>query len=129
MLDAVAREKRFLAFTQAPPVAEAYAFYRATIATGIGRIASWDGNSVGWCDIVPTHGQARSHVGHLGIGLIPSARHRGIGAQLMHAAIAAAWAKGLTRIELSVRADNANAKALYEGLGFQTEGFMQRAFC
>jgi RimJ/RimL family protein N-acetyltransferase len=46
---------------------------------------------------------------------------------LIRAAIDNAWEKGLTRIELSVRIDNANAKALYERMGFQTEGIHRRA--
>jgi putative acetyltransferase len=128
-LDAVAREKRFLAFTQAPAKAEAFAFYRAIIAgAGCQIVALLDGQVVGWCDVLPTFGQARAHVGMLGIGLVPAARHRGIGAKLMQAAMSAAWSKGFTRIELSVRADNTNARALYERLGFQVEGLMRRAF-
>ena len=86
-----------------------------------------DGQIVGWADVLPGTGQTRAHVGTLGIGLIPAARHRGIGAQLMRAAIDGAWARGLTRIELSVRADNANAKALYERLGFELEGVRCRS--
>ena len=33
------------------------------------------GEVVGWCDILPTLGEARRHVGVLGIGVIPGARH------------------------------------------------------
>ncbi|WP_230463632.1 GNAT family N-acetyltransferase [Burkholderia ubonensis] len=129
VLDTVAREKRFLAFTQAPPEEEAFAFYRSIVAGGGHMsVAVLAGHVVGWCDVLPTHGQARSHVGTLGIGLIPSARHLGIGSKLMGVTIAAAWSKGFTRIELSVRADNKNAKALYERLGFEAEGLMRRAF-
>ena len=128
-LDTVAREKQFLAFTQAPPQAEAFAFYRSVMAgRGCQLVAMLDGRVAGWCDVLPSHGQARAHVGTLGIGLVPSARHRGIGAKLMQATIDAAWSRGFTRIELTVRADNTNAKALYERLGFETEGFMRRAF-
>lgn len=128
-LDAVAREKRFLAFTQAPSEEEAFAFYRSVIAgAGCQLVALVDGQVVGWCDTLPTYGEARSHVATLGIGLIPSARGRGIGAKLMQATIAAAWSRGFTRIELTVRADNTNAKALYERFGFETEGFMRHAF-
>jgi RimJ/RimL family protein N-acetyltransferase len=128
-LDTVAREKRFLAFTQAPPEEEAFAFYRSIVAGGgYMSVAVLDGQVVGWCDVLSTHGQARSPVGTLGIALIPSARHLGIGAKLMGVTIAAAWCKGFTRIELTVRADNKNAKALYERLGFETEGIMRRAF-
>lgn len=128
-LDAVAREKRFLAFTQAPPLEQSFDFYRSIIANdGCQLVALIDGQVVGWCDVLPNHGQARSHVGTLGIGLVPSARHLGIGAKLMRATIAMAWAKGMTRIELTVRVDNRNAKALYERLGFEDEGLQRRAF-
>ncbi|RZL87020.1 MAG: GNAT family N-acetyltransferase [Variovorax sp.] len=128
-LDTVAREKRFLAFTEAPPEKESWAFYSSIVANGwCQMVALLDGVVVGWCDVLPTHGQARSHVGTLGIGLIPSARHLGIGAKLMQASIDAAWATGLTRIELTVRVDNTNAKALYERLGFRVEGLLRRSF-
>jgi len=62
------------------------------------------------------------------MGLIPKARHLGIGERLMRATIAKAWAKGLTRIELTVRVDNLNAKALYERLAFKHEGIKKREF-
>lgn len=128
-LDAVAREKRFLAFTEAPSEEDCWAFYSSIVANGwCQMVAVLDGVVVGWCDVLPTHGQARSHVGTLGIGLVPSARHLGIGARLMQAAIDAAWAAGLTRIELTVRVDNENAKALYERLGFTVEGLLRRSF-
>jgi ribosomal protein S18 acetylase RimI-like enzyme len=65
----------------------------------------------------------------LGIGLLPEFRGRGIGRQLMRRTIAAAFASGLTRIELTVREKNANAVALYRSLGFETEGFHRDAVC
>lgn len=127
-LDVVAREKRFLAFTQAPPFDESLAFYRSIIANDLCQFVALEGtNAVGWCDILPTHGEARSHVGRLGIGLIPRARHKGLGARLLEATIAKARSKGLTRIELAVRTDNANAKALYERFGFVVEAVQQRS--
>lgn len=127
-LDTVAREKKYLAFTQAPPREEAFAFYRSVLAGGhCLLVARCEGRVIGWCDVLPVHGEARAHVGMLGIGLLPAFRGRGIGAQLMRATIARAWARGLTRIELAVRADNPNAKALYERLGFRTEGLMRHA--
>lgn len=129
VLDTVAREKRFLAFLQAPPIEETFAFYRNIVANDLCQvIAIEDGVVVGWCDVLPTHGEARAHVGTLGIALLPHVRHRGIGAKLMEAAIAQAWAKGLARIELTVRTDNANAKALYERFGFVVEGTLRHAF-
>jgi putative acetyltransferase len=129
-LDTVAREKKYLAFTQAPPRDAAFDFYRSVIAQGdCMQVALWDEQVVGWCDVLPVRGEARAHVGTLGIGLLPQFRRRGIGQLLLKAAIAGAWARGLTRIELSVRAKNASAKALYERLGFVTEGLMRRATC
>lgn len=127
-LDVVAREKRYLAFTEAPPWESSRAFYEHIVANDLCQVVAVQGHEVvGWCDILPGVGQTRSHIGTLGIGLIPAARHRGIGAQLMRAAIDGAWARGLTRIELSVRADNANAQALYKRLGFEPEGIRRRS--
>jgi ribosomal protein S18 acetylase RimI-like enzyme len=127
-LDAVAREKRFLAFTQAPPFEDSLAFYRGIVANDLCQFVSLEETRVvGWCDILPTHGEARSHVGHLGIGLVPHARHKGLGAKLLEATIAKAGTKGITRVELAVRADNTNAKALYERFGFVVEALQERS--
>ena len=128
-LSSVARERRFLAFTEAPPPEQSRAFYESVIANGsILRVAVLDGAVVGWCDVLPTHGQACAHVGSLGMGVTATARGRGIGSLLLKAAIDAAWAAGLTRIELVVRVDNANATALYERHGFVVEGRQRQAF-
>lgn len=123
VFDAVARERRFLAFTEAPPREQSVAFYRSVLTSGFPHVVAVEaGDVVGWCDVAPVFGQSRAHIGILGIALLPRARRRGVGARLMDAAIQAAWAKGLTRIELSVRADNLRAKALYERFGFASEG-------
>ncbi|RCW65608.1 GNAT family N-acetyltransferase [Pseudorhodoferax soli] len=129
-LDQVAREKRFLAFTQAPPFDEARAFYRDIVSGNLCQcIAVLGGEVVGWCDVLPVRGEARAHVGTLGIGLVPKARQRGIGARLLEQAIAGAWARGMARIELAVRADNLNAEALYRRFGFVPEGRQRHAYC
>jgi putative acetyltransferase len=100
-LDVVAREKRYLALTQAPDEQNAFAFYRNIISNElVFSVALADGLVAGWCDVLPTFGQARAHVGILGIVLLPAYRHRGIGRQLIEHAIARAWEKGFTRIEL-----------------------------
>jgi len=127
-LDSVAREQRFLAFTEAPPPEQAMVFYASVLSNQWCLwVATLDGVVVGWCDVLPTHGQARAHVGSLGMGIVSAARGRGIGSALLRATVDAAWTSGLTRIELSVRCDNAKAKVLYERQGFVTEGLLRHA--
>ncbi|MDP9991069.1 putative acetyltransferase [Variovorax boronicumulans] len=128
-LDVVAREQKYLALTQAPPWENSLAFYRDVLAQGFPHVVAVDAGDrvVGWCDVSPVFGHSRAHIGILGIALLPEARGRGLGTQLLQAAIDRSWARGLTRIELSVRADNLNAKALYERLGFEHEGLARRA--
>jgi RimJ/RimL family protein N-acetyltransferase len=128
-LDSVSREGRYLAFLEAPSREDAFAFYRNIVSNDLCHfVAVLEGEVVGWCDILPVRGEARAHVGTLGIGLLARARRMGIGAKLMQATIAKAWAKGLTRIELNVRADNSNARGLYEKLGFELEGVRRKTF-
>ncbi|KLN56904.1 GNAT family N-acetyltransferase [Variovorax paradoxus] len=128
-LDVVAREQKYLALTQAPPWEQSLAFYRNVLAAGFPHFVAVDGSGkvVGWCDVSPVFGHSRVHIGVLGIALLPEARGHGLGAQLLQAAIGKSWARGLTRIELSVRADNPKAKALYERFGFEHEGLLRRA--
>jgi RimJ/RimL family protein N-acetyltransferase len=63
----------------------------------------------------------------LGVGLLPDFRGKGIGRKLMGQTIDAAFAFGLTRIELTVREENVNAIALYKSLGFEIEGLHRNA--
>jgi ribosomal protein S18 acetylase RimI-like enzyme len=104
------------------------AFYENLLKAGCPYFVALCGaRVVGWCDVSSVMGESRAHIGVLGIGLLPEARHRGIGLHLMEAAIAKSWSNGLTRIELSVREDNHNAKSLYEKLGFEVEGLRRKA--
>lgn len=134
VLDGVAREKRYLAMTEAPPPDAAAAFFRSAIEAEevqIVAVRREEGCDVvlGCCDVLRQFGQARSHAGRLGIWLAPDARGRGLGQRLLTAAIALAKARGITRIELSVRVDNPGAKRLYERCGFTVEGLQKRCMC
>lgn len=129
VFDTVAREKHYLASQQAPEPAAMRGYLQGNLDNRQPYyVALVNGRVSGWCGIQPVHGQARAHVGMLGMGLLPVARGQGIGQRLLQVAADAALAYGFTRIELSVRADNARAKALYERMGFVHEGLQRDAF-
>ena len=58
----------------------------------------------------------------LTIGVRPAARRRGLGRQLLDAALAEAARRGATAAFLEVAADNAAARALYAGARFAVAG-------
>ena len=129
VFDSVAREKHYLASQHAPEPGLMRGYLQAYIDKGQPYfVALQNGQPCGWCSIQPVHGQARAHVGMLGMGLLPHLRGQGVGGPLMHAALDAAWAYGFSRVELSVRADNARAIALYQRMGFVQEGLLRDAF-
>ncbi len=129
VFDSVAREKHYLASQHAPEPAAMRAYLQAYIDKGQPYfVALQGGQPCGWCSIQPVHGQARAHVGMLGMGLLPHLRGQGVGGALMQAALDAAWAYGFTRVELNVRADNLRAIALYQRMGFVQEGLLRDAF-
>ena len=125
-LDFVARERRYLAFLEAPPIDSTRAFilnhirqrYPQFVAISAGKVA-------GWCDVTPKSRPIYAHCGVLGMGLLPRFRGQGIGTRLILRTLHAARARGLSRVELAVREDNANAIALYEKVGFVTEGLQR----
>jgi RimJ/RimL family protein N-acetyltransferase len=128
-LDRVARERRFLSFLEAAPLDQVRTFVLQNVSDGLPQfVVLADGQVVGWCDILPnTRKTLQSHCGTLGIGLLPDYRGRGIGRTLIRRTIDAAIAIGLTRIDLTVRADHLNAIALYKAVGFEAEGLHRNA--
>lgn len=125
----VVAEKKFLAWVTAPPKQEAFSYYRSLMKESQSAFVACEGEKVlGHCDIQPASGDARSHVGHIGLYLAPHARNQGIGRKLMTTTISDAFDRGLTRIELTVRIDNTNAIVLYERLGFEMEGTNRNVF-
>jgi ribosomal protein S18 acetylase RimI-like enzyme len=131
VVGAVARERDYLTFLDCPPMDGTREFVLDNIKNHHPQFLALDGEAVvGWCDITPpSTREVHRHVGVLGIGLLPPYRGRGLGRQLMQAALDAARAKGLTRIELKVRATNTRARALYEKMGFVLEGTLRRDWC
>jgi putative acetyltransferase len=127
-LDAVAREKRWLAQIEAPPLERIEAFVRDSVAADAAQFVALDGSTVvGWADIFPAWAHAVVHTGTLGMGLLPAWRGQGLGRALLLACIAKARAQGITRITLQARADNTAAIGLYEALGFRHEARLHNA--
>lgn len=127
VLDAVARERRYLAFLEAPPLDRVRRFVLGNLRSGTAQFVALDGDAVvGWCDVTPKLHETLRHSGTLGMGVAPTHRGRGIGARLIATTLDAAAANGLSRIELMVRTDNAPAIALYRRSGFELEGTCRR---
>jgi ribosomal protein S18 acetylase RimI-like enzyme len=127
-LDVVAREHKYLVFLQAPPIEASREFIGNSIANRHPHFVALDGDRVvGWCDVTPRLWPATGHSGVLGMGLLPEWRGRGVGRGLLERTLKAARAFPLTRVELSARADNEHAIALYRKVGFEVEGRRRRS--
>ena len=127
--DAVARERRFLAVLEAPPLDEVRQYVQDAIdADDPMAVALGEDAVVGWCDIRRYRQATRRHRGALGMGVIPAWRQRGVGSRLLGAVLELACARGFARVDLDVYADNAPAIRLYEKFGFTHEGFQRDAF-
>jgi putative acetyltransferase len=110
-------------------------------ASVAGRKAQWEGRARGRSDfalvaliegkIVGSLGfnrfdGRRTHAGAFGMAVHDDYWGRGVGTALMQALVDQAdkWL-GLTRLELTVFADNDRAIALYERFGFEREGILR----
>jgi ribosomal protein S18 acetylase RimI-like enzyme len=121
-LDAVAREKKYLAQIEALPLERIKGFVHESVSNNAAQFVALEGGSVvGWCDIFPDWAHAVQHCGTLGMGVLEPYRGRGIGKQLLSATIAKAFSSGITRIVLEARVDNLPAIKLYERMGFVHE--------
>lgn len=127
-VDAVAKEGLWLARLAAPPLADCHAFIAENLAKGWPHFVALDGKKlIGWCDIVGDARENQAHGASLGMGLRRDYRGQGIGRRLIETTIAAAWAAGFKRIQLTVNADNAAGIALYRKVGFEAEGLFRKA--
>jgi putative acetyltransferase len=123
LIDTVARERRYLACTSGyseQSTASFIAFVKAS--NGVHLVAVVNDAIVGWCDITPLSFEGMTHVGRLGMGVEAGCRGKGIGKQLLTAALARAFTQGLERVELEVFRSNTSAVRLYEARGFLREG-------
>jgi ribosomal protein S18 acetylase RimI-like enzyme len=127
-LDRVARERRYLALLEAPPLERTAEFVRGNIAGGVPQFVAIAADTVvGWCDVTPMQRKVFAHRGVLGMGVVPEYRGRGVGRGLVEATLSAARSMNLARIDLEVRADNAAAIGLYRAFGFGVDGVKRDA--
>jgi ribosomal protein S18 acetylase RimI-like enzyme len=96
---------------------EAWPDLSRTIKNGAALLAEDDGRAVGFifC-VLGDRGRKTAHVTDFYVR--PEARDRGVGTQLLGALIDPARANGLDHVSLEVLVRNADARRLYERLGF-----------
>ncbi len=124
----MAREHKYLALLEAPPLERASAFVRRNIEKGYPQlVAVIDREVVGWCNVPPAAREVMAHVGDLFMGVLPQWRGQGLGERLLRESLAAADAFGYLRVELGVFGSNARAASLYRKAGFVEEGIKRRA--
>ena len=122
-IDAVARERHFLAATHGFSTGQTRSFIEfLRKSRGVHLVVLDGGRVVGWCDVTPCSYEGMTHVGRLGRGLLPTFRGHGWGRRLLATALDAAFANNLGRIELAVFAANTGAITLYRRAGFREEG-------
>lgn len=127
-IDSVARERRYLAFLEGPPMHTTRDFVLQNIKNNWPHLIALDEKKViGWCDITALDRPVFAHIGSLGMGVIAPYRGQGVGTALLKEALERAKAKGLTRIELTVREQNTPAIRLYKKFGFVIEGMHKNA--
>ena len=127
-IDIVARERKYIALVEAPPIEQVRAFVARNVERGYPQIvAVVDGIVVGWCNVPPASRAVSAHVGDLFMGLVPEFRGKGFGERLLRQAIQAADEFGFRRIELGVFASNTVAAVLYRKVGFVEEGVKRMA--
>ena len=125
-VDMVAKERKYLATTQAPSLDCVRAFVENNIAENKPQFVAVDGDRVvGWSDFIRKERPISRHVGVLGMGVLPDYRSKGIGRRLLQTVIQEAFQQEMIRIELLVHASNLVAIGLYEKMGFRMEGTMK----
>jgi ribosomal protein S18 acetylase RimI-like enzyme len=124
-LDIVARERRYLAITEPPTLAQVSAMQASPSVVQI--VAAAGDHIVGWADIRRFDTPGFTHRGTLGMGVVPSFRRRGLGKRLLQEILDRSRFLRVTRIELQVLLSNVVALQLYRRYGFQIEGALPAA--
>ncbi len=126
-VDTVAREKKYLAMTEAFPLDSTIEFIKSSIEKNIPQLFVIDtkiDRCVGWGDAMPKN----ETTGYLGTSLLAEYRDQGIGKRLLQAIIELSKEYGYHSIELDVRSSNTRAIHVYEKAGFVTTNVITGGF-
>jgi RimJ/RimL family protein N-acetyltransferase len=127
-LNSVARERRYLAFVQAPPKESVREYVLSNIEKDIPQfVATKENEVIGWCDITSMRREGFRHCGELGMGVRNGFRRMGVGTRLVDQTIQKTKEQGIERVELEVFGSNIPAIRLYEKMGFTVEGVKKKA--
>lgn len=127
VLDSVAREKKWLAFTQAPSYEHMREFVGELIKDNdIQVYAVLNDTVIGWCYITRRKRKVFAHTGSLGMGILKPYRGRGVGSILMEEVIRQARGSGLEKICPEVYSHNTAGIALYKKFAFIEEGIKRK---
>jgi ribosomal protein S18 acetylase RimI-like enzyme len=124
-LDAVARERKYLIFLQAPPYDSSVEYFETMMGDNGIMLQALDGEKlVGWCDVRREAAEIAKHCGTLGMAVVDGYRGCGIGERLITQTLEAIRQSdlGIERVELTVWGSNTRAIGLYEKVGFAHEG-------
>ncbi len=115
---AVAAERRYLAFYGPFPYLQVKAFLRRMLHEKNPSLVVTDGDRiVGWADVTRVNAWTSSHVGTLGMGLLPEYRGKGLGKKLLAGVLKLANTK-FDQVDLTVYRQNKRARNLYKKAGF-----------
>ncbi len=124
----IAHERRYWGKTEPKTLPETLEMFNTAITRGVPSLVVLDDEKlIGHADLTVPLGEGHTHLGSLGMGLLPPYRGRGLGFRLLKEIVTAGWKCGLERIELSAYGSNTLAIALYERFGFVFEGRRRRA--
>jgi ribosomal protein S18 acetylase RimI-like enzyme len=126
-LSVVAKERIYIEMLEPPRFEDVSSYQMGIIQKKGPSYYALDADKViGWADIFPKENPRMKHRGSLGMGILPSYRGKGIGQQLLAAALEKAREFGFERVELNVYTSNHNAIKLYKKMGFTEEGLIKR---
>ncbi len=123
-IDGVAREKKYLLMTEAPPEAKLQAFISGMAKKKNPQfLAVKDEVVIGWSDVRRLDEDPL--IGELGMGVKNAYRGQGIGQRLLQTCVKAAWDLGFDKIQLKVYQNNQRAIDFYLAQGFREEMRLQ----